>query len=860
MSVEEIKTCLVISYGPVPTPQYQTVEGGGMRAWGLAQGLKRNGVDVTIGINNSFPQEHTEHEGIKLTNWGLDDQFKDLINTYDAVIISYCMGNDSVFVAENIDPSVLLILDAYVPIYVEVSARESADIDTEYRNYMADIQRFNEVLRRGDYFLCASEKQKTFYVGVLSSLGIINPRSYREDRIIIAPFGIHDTPAVSHKNPYLDLGIKKDDFVVMWFGGLYPWFRIEELLGSILELSKQKDFKFVIVGGKNPFNPNPDFSRQYDKALAFAKEHNLFNKSMFFVDWVDFEDRINYYIHANIVVSLNQEGEENGFSWRTRVMDFVWGELAILTNGGDPLSEDLLAEDAALRLDSLSSDAITAMLKKAHGDRKMLATIKKRIIALKPRYYWTNLTKPIARIINEKHRPFKEEREYRAALHIPSEQTLQAAAATPPSGSGPIHQAKRVVRLSGRVIRYARRKGLRRSGELALQIAKTQTRERLTKRERRFVFISHPIDNTGAPVVLVQIIREYAAKYGAKNIHVVTPHITKNHLRSLREMGIKVDKAAVALSPRMIKMQLNLRKDDFVLMNTIAIYDNYRDFVLSELESGKLAHAYWFIHEDKAQIPGINRDFVQKRNINRIRKLADKQKLTIAVPSKRTQKEYHVILGTKRIQTIPLLVDVPKKFCGERKVSDYNKLRFFISGTPADGRKGQLIALSAFQDFLLRYYQKNPKNYRDFSLTLLAIGDDYISQQIKWIGDSTLGKHVDIHSPMPREDALAIMAKSNVVMCCSLNETFGLYVAEGMFMGCVVLRNDAAGVDEQLKEGVNGYAIDHTNIPAMAEVLEKILNKKITSDESLQDMGAASQQIIGEYGKNDYLEKIEALN
>lgn len=855
MLENEVKSCLVISYGPVPTPQYQTVEGGGMRAWGLAQGLRRNGIDVTIGINNAFPQEHTSHENIKLSNWGLDGHFIDLINSYDAVIMSYCMGQESEFVAANIDPSVLLILDAYVPIFVEVSARESKDIDTEYRNYMTDIQRFNKVLRRGDYFLCASNTQKTFYTGVLSSLGIINPRSYREDRIIIAPFGIHDTPALSTKNPYLELGIKKDDFVVMWFGGLYPWFRIEELLGSILELSKQKDFKFVIVGGKNPFNPNPDFFRQYEKAWAFAEEHHLLNKTLYFVDWVDFDDRINWYAHADVVVSLNQVGEENGFSWRTRVMDFVWGELAIVTNGGDPLSEDLIAADAAMRLDNLSAVAITNTLKKVHKDRQQLDTLRAHIVALKPNYYWINLTKPIANIITNGQTPFKDEREYKARLKIdqPSDTNLQ------PSQTR-LKSIRRYTDLSRRVVRYARRKGLRRSAALATQIAKAQVRSKFAKNKQQFVFISHPIDNTGAPVVLMQIIREYAQRYGASNIRLVAPHVTKDHLRNLRELGIKVDKAATALSPRLIKAQLGLHKNDFVLMNTIAIYDNYRDFILSELESGKLSHAYWFIHEDKAQIQGINPDFIRKQNVVRIRRLIKKQRLSIAVPSKRTQTDYAQILGTDKIETIPLLVDVPKKFHVKRPASDFSQLKFVISGTPADGRKGQLLALAAFHDFYLRYYQKDRSKYRDFKLTLLAIGDDYVSQQIKWIGTSLLKSRIDIFSPMSRDKVLGIMAKSNVTVCCSLNETFGLYVAEGMFMGQVVLRNNSAGVDEQLQEGVNGYFLDHTDIVAMSEVLEKMLNKKKTSNNDLQAMSQASQRIISDFSKNDYLQKIESLH
>jgi hypothetical protein len=452
-----IKSCLIISYGPVPTPQYQTVEGGGMRAWGLADGLKANGIRVTIAVNNSFPQEIQEHEGVHLANWGQDQALIDLMNTYDAVIVSYCMGSDSTFIADNISDSVQLILDAYVPIYVEVSARESQDIDHEYRHYMEDIQRFNRVLRRGDYFLCANEAQKTLYIGVLASLGVINPRSYRQDRIIIAPFGIHSVAAESEFNPYKrELGIgSKGDFVALWFGGLYPWFRVEELLAAILELSKDPSFKFVIVGGKNPFNPNPDFQKQYDKTLAFAEKHKLVNKTVFFVDWVDFNKRINWFKHADIVVSLNQPGEENGFSWRTRVMDFVWGELAILTNGGDPLSEDLIRAGAALRLNELSAQEIIQNLKSAQKDPAVLKTIRSRIVDLKKTYYWEALTKPIAELIAAGESPYQEEKSYRERINVktPGEISPATTAVAP---NAKIHKIKRVAKLPIRILSYAK--------------------------------------------------------------------------------------------------------------------------------------------------------------------------------------------------------------------------------------------------------------------------------------------------------------------------------------------------------------------------------------------------------------------
>jgi len=852
MSSKNSKSCLVVSYGPVPTPQYQTVEGGGMRAWGLACGLRGNGIDVTVGINDSFPQELSEHDGIRIINWRLDDRFTELINTYDSIVVSYCMGDPSVYIVNHLNDDVQLILDAYVPIYIEISARESKDIDAEYTAYSADLERFNKVLKRGDYFLCANEAQKTFYVGILSALGIINPRSYREERVFIVPFGIHDTPALASYDPYKKLGIKDKDFKVLWFGGLYPWFRIEELLGAILELSKRKDIKFIFVGGKNPFNPSPDFFKQYEKAVSFAKEHRLTNNTVYFVDWVDFDDRVNWYKNTDLVISLNNPGDENQFSWRTRVMDYVWGELAMLTNGGDPLSEDLVAAKAAVRLSELSAAAIVQSIEILHKDRPELARIISTVKGLKPNYYWHTITAPIKSIIGDGHLPYREERVYRNSLGIRTNELSDS-----PTVNLSQSKIRKTIDMAPRIVSKIRRKGVRNSARFAFGIARTQVKKYGPKKyEKKYIFISHPIDHTGAPIVLIQIIEEFAKKYGGKNIQLITPNIWGDPLKKVRELGVKVDKAVFGIGFRAIRMQLGIRKNDFVLINTAAIYDNYRDFIFLWLKTGRLKHAYWFIHEDIAQLPIIHKEFLDDANIKQMHRLLQEKRLSILTPSERTKKEYAELLKATGVSPIKLHVEVDSKYVKTRKQNNFDTINFLLSGTPSDGRKGQFLALSAFYYFIKNYYEKDPDQYRDFKLHLVAIGKDYISQQIEWVGSSLLANRVVFYPSMPKEKALAITAKCNAVICCSLNETFGLYVAEAMVMGHVVLRNNCAGVDEQLENGVNGYLVDHTDIKQFAGVIEKVLNKS-TSNTRLQTMGKASQEIITEYTKNSYVSQIE---
>lgn len=791
-----MKTCLVISFGPVPTPEHQKVEGGGMRAWGLAQGLRRNGVKVTVGVNNGFPQKLAEHEGVSIVSWGMDEKFIDLINSFDAVIISYCMGNEAVFVAENILPSVMLILDMYVPIYVEVSARDSKNIDAEYLSYQEEIKKYNRVLLRGDFFLCASEVQKIFYTGVLSTLGIINPLTYRQNRILVVLFGIHNIATDTTENPFLKLGIKKTDFVVMSFGGLYPWFRIEELLDTFLEFKDKEDIKFVVVGSRNPFNSNPDFIRQHEKAFQFSKENNLINKTVYFVDWVDFDERINWFKNATVVLSLNQPGEENIFSWRTRIMDFVWGELAILTNGGDTLSEQLIAMDAAIRLDDFSSSAIKILIQHLYDNPTVLDKIRNKIKEIKPKYFWENVTYPILQRILNEQLPWNDEHNYRLRLECPS------------------------------------------------------TRK---NKERRFIFISHPMDNTGAPLVLLEVIDEFAEKFGSKDILVIAPEVKENIRADLIKKNIIIENL---VDEQHIKNQLDIREDDFVLLNTIAVSETYFNFILTQLETGKLKSACWFIHEDEQFIPYINPNFCDQGRVDRIKNLMSKGLLKVFVPSLRTKEQYSKIFNCTFMQVIPLRVSIPQALYVSREDADFNNIHFFMSGSSHDGRKGQLIILSALQNFLLRYYEKAPSQYRDFRLTLLSIGDDWISQQLKWIAESTLEGKVESYPAMQRDQALKIMSQCNAVICCSLCETFGLFVVEGMLMNQVVLRNNCAGVDEQLKNNVNGLLIEHSNINSISDKIEYLLNRNKISNKELREMGDASRKMAESYRNNSYLEKL----
>jgi glycosyltransferase involved in cell wall biosynthesis len=198
------------------------------------------------------------------------------------------------------------------------------------------------------------------------------------------------------------------------------------------------------------------------------------------------------------------------------------------------------------------------------------------------------------------------------------------------------------------------------------------------------------------------------------------------------------------------------------------------------------------------------------------------------------------------------------KYRQEREESDYARINFLLSGPPDDGRKGHVIALFAFQTFLTTYYSENPEGYREFAVTFVGLGDDFLSRQVAMIGNAVLGDRFRTFPNMPHDEALEQTRGANTVICCSLSEGCPLYVTEAMMMGHVVIRNESGGLDEQLEDGVNGFLIEGDSIDAFAAVIDRVLSKSRTSNERLWEMGKASQELSEPFRRQSYVSAFRA--
>lgn len=402
-----MKEILVLSVGPVPCIKGLTVEGGGLRAWGIAQGLASHGIHSAVAVPDWCDKcpigQYDSH--IAVIKWSYA-VLPALLKRYQTVYILYSMGELAHFVCHNIPTDSRLIVDLYVPIYIEALAGERMPADEDsYESYLRSVSLWNEIFKRGDHFICAHDSQYDFYLGVLSAMGRVNPINIRDFNLLsIVPFGISNVHPTKGENVIRGKKVKEDDFVLLWFGGLYPWFDILPLLHAAKTLSKvHKSLKLVIVGGRNPFVVEEEFQSQYFKALAFSQKHNLLHRSIFFVDWIPYEERGRWYAESDVVISLYGDGLENRYSWRTRVVDYVWGGLPMILSSGDSLGKTLEDRGAAVIVGKNSDDCIIEAIQTFLFNEKKLETFKKNIFSMREEFYWEHVVAPIVDFIKFGH-------------------------------------------------------------------------------------------------------------------------------------------------------------------------------------------------------------------------------------------------------------------------------------------------------------------------------------------------------------------------------------------------------------------------------------------------------------------------
>ena len=293
-------------------PLGEVMAGPAIRATELARVLADGGHDVTLRDTVDRPEVRRlagEAEVVLLQGWVLER------------------------VPALADSGARIVVDLYDPFGLELLMLIESEPAARREAAQANALRaLHDQLRAGDFFLCASERQRDYWLGWLEALGRVNPRTHGADPdlrglIDVVPFGVPSEPprGTGAPGPRATFGIGADELMLLWGGGVYDWFDPVTVVRAVARVERAH-LVFMAAGHPNSELPTA-------RALGAARE--AAGPRVHFHDgWVEYERRADWLLDANAGVSAHHEHVETRFAFRTRILDYLWAGLPVLCTRG----------------------------------------------------------------------------------------------------------------------------------------------------------------------------------------------------------------------------------------------------------------------------------------------------------------------------------------------------------------------------------------------------------------------------------------------------------------------------------------------------------------------------------------------
>lgn len=378
-------------------PLKEALAGPAIRAWEMAAVLAEQAEVVLATLSPVCRRAHPSFETVSITDARLRrlERWCDVI-VFQGSLLEYhpwVLGTEKVLVADVYDPYHLEVLEQL----------RGSDAGVRARAVEHNRRSLNTQLQRADMVLCASDKQRDFWLGHLASLGRVNPLTYDADRslqqlIAVAPFGLPATPP-ARTRPVLKgvvPGIGVDDKVVLWGGGVYNWFDPKTLVRAVYRLAQRRpDVRLFFLGMRHP-NPEVAEMEAAVEIRELAGELGLTGTVVHFnEDWVPYDERQDYLLESDLGVTTHHDHVETKFSFRTRVLDYLWAGLPVVTTRGDSLADLVEREGLGRTVPVEDVEALERALEQMLYDETARAQAREAVARLAPDLTWPVALRPL---------------------------------------------------------------------------------------------------------------------------------------------------------------------------------------------------------------------------------------------------------------------------------------------------------------------------------------------------------------------------------------------------------------------------------------------------------------------------------
>ncbi|MHB1346009.1 MAG: glycosyltransferase [Candidatus Humimicrobiaceae bacterium] len=387
--------------------------GPAIRVWNFAKVLSKH-MNVILAVPNEPNMPAMEFEIAKYND---DLSLADLASRSDVILIGGSTFSRFKSLKKTDKYMIMDIYDPYNLATLEEYKSKSTDEQIKLNRYLTEA--LNDELYHGDFFICASERQRDYWLGMLSALGRINPVTYFADATLrklidVVPFGLPESKPLHEKNVLKGVikGIEKNDFVVLWGGGIYNWFDTLSLVRAMKIVSEtRKDIKLYFMGVKHP-DPLVKELTLVNETVSLAKSLDVYENNVFFnFGWVKYDERQNYLTESDAGIVTHPVHIETRFSFRTRALDYIWAGLPMISTEGDFFSDLINEKKLGLTVKEKDPGDIADAIIRLASDRQYYELCVDNLNRIASDYTWDKVCEPILRYCMDPSKSSKKQDE-----------------------------------------------------------------------------------------------------------------------------------------------------------------------------------------------------------------------------------------------------------------------------------------------------------------------------------------------------------------------------------------------------------------------------------------------------------------
>jgi glycosyltransferase involved in cell wall biosynthesis len=450
-----VKRVLIVSGEPVG----DMMAGPAIRALELARVLARH---CRVTLAAPAPSQLEDEPELELLLAGHEDfeLLLDALRGHDVVVAQQLPAQLLRYVQKL---PVRYVADLYNPLVIELLEGLADAGSPRERSFARSLTRaVHAQCVAADFVICASEKQRDLWLGGMGLAGLIDIDSYRFDRtyrafIDVVPFGLADRPPAPGAPVLKGVwpGIEANDHVLLWGGGIWRWLDALTPIRAVERLAGEgARVHLFFMGVERPAGDPSTIPSSARQAIDYARERGLEGRCVHFnKGWVPYYQRHSYLCESDLGISAHHDHLEARFSFRTRVLDYLWASLPMVLTEGDSMAELVARRKLGATVAPNDVEGFAAACAELLDGPERRATARQRVQEVAQSFRWEQVAQPLVDFcLHHDERPSPRQRPIAAAMATYGQYPAILAQAL--ATESPTSIMRRIARHAGRALRH----------------------------------------------------------------------------------------------------------------------------------------------------------------------------------------------------------------------------------------------------------------------------------------------------------------------------------------------------------------------------------------------------------------------